>query len=644
MKLFTSDHKHAYKQIRNYLAGRFVGATRDEALLEEVLKCLFCKVTLNENGYDGRGLDEIAIAKTYRNVFSELKRSLATVFSGDEEILLDPVSIAYVDDLLNQVEVENPLRDPFGDLYEVFAGPTIKGKEGQFFTPQNAVGLLISLVDLQPDERVIDPACGAGSFLSAAAKHMMKLGMPREEIVNHVFGIDKDSYLARLATCRLAPLMKTQPNVYCGDSLAWTTETNEELPLEMGNFDVVLANPPFGSKIISASVDVLKGFDLGYKWKFDSKSQRYIKTETLPKNVPPQVLFIERCLSLVRPGGRIGIVIPESLVSGKSYRHVVQYIRERAEIKAVVGMPESLFKTSGKGGTHTKTCLVFLEKAESSKNGQSKSVVFMAEAKWCGHDSRGRLIEYDDLPEIRKNYSLHTKGRRLEPSHLGYAIRQTDLVDNILAPRYYDLEVAAELSALAKTHHLMKVSDLVSSGLLQITTGHEVGKLAYGTGPIPFVRTSDISNWEIKIDPKHRVSEEIFLGLKQKQDVRPGDILMVKDGTYLIGTCAFVTKYDTKIVFQSHLYKLRITNHDRLSPYLLIAVLGSSLVRRQIQAKRLSQDIIDSLGSRIQELVLPIPKAESTRNMITQKVERAINERIEARELTRQACEDVLRA
>lgn len=190
----------------------------------------------------------------------------------------------------------------------------------------------------------------------------------------------------------------------------------------------------------------------------------------------------------------------------------------------------------------------------------------------------------------------------------------------------------------------MKVSDLVSSGLLQITTGHEVGKLAYGTGPIPFVRTSDISNWEIKIDPKHRVSEEIFLGLKQKQDVRPGDILMVKDGTYLIGTCAFVTKYDTKIVFQSHLYKLRITNHDRLSPYLLIAVLGSSLVRRQIQAKRLSQDIIDSLGSRIQELVLPIPKAESTRNMITQKVERAINERIEARELTRQACEDVLRA
>ncbi|MGQ4809970.1 hypothetical protein NKDENANG_03413 [Candidatus Entotheonellaceae bacterium PAL068K] len=82
-----------------------------------------------------------------------------------------------------------------------------------------------------------------------------------------------------------------------------------------------------------------------------------------------------------------------------------------------------------------------------------------------------------------------------------------------------------------------------------INTGHEVGKLAYGTGPIPFIRTSDIANWEIKLDPKHAVSTEIYEGFKDRQDVQAGDILMVRDGTYLVGTCAIVSKADTAIVY-----------------------------------------------------------------------------------------------
>jgi hypothetical protein len=124
---------------------------------------------------------------------------------------------------------------------------------------------------------------------------------------------------------------------------------------------------------------------------------------------------------------------------------------------------------------------------------------------------------------------------------------------------------------------------------------------------VPFVRTSDISNWEIKRDPKHCVSDEVFEALASKQDVRAGDILMVRDGTYLIGTCAFVTEYDTRIVFQSHMYKLRVKKPQRLSPYLLLAALSSEPVQKQIQAKRFTQDIIDSLGDRITELFVEEP-------------------------------------
>jgi type I restriction enzyme M protein len=157
------------------------------------------------------------------------------------------------------------------------------------------------------------------------------------------------------------------------------------------------------------------------------------------------------------------------------------------------------------------------------------------------------------------------------------------------------------------------------------------------------VRTSDISNWEIKRDPKHCVSDEDFGLLARKQDVRAGDILMVRDGTYLIGTCAFITEFDTRIVFQSHMYKLRVKQPHRLSPYLLLAVLSSEPVQQQIQAKRFTQDIIDSLGDRITELVLPLPKSKATRKRITDAVEKSILERVASRELARQACLDVVR-
>ncbi len=113
--------------------------------------------------------------------------------------------------------------------------------------------------------------------------------------------------------------------------------------------------------------------------------------------------------------------------------------------------------------------------------------------------------------------------------------------------------------------------------VLSISTGDEIGKLAYGTGTIPFIRTSDISNWELKADPKHGVSREIYESLRDKQDVQAGDILMVKDGTYLIGTCAIVSEADREMLCQSHLYKIRVNkNSYGLNPYLLSSIVKFS--------------------------------------------------------------------
>src|SRR5262249_53467682 len=157
---------------------------------------------------------------------------LPRVFESSEELLLDPASLAYVDQRLDSIEIDNPKRDLFGDAYEAFTSNGFRGQEGQFFTPQNAISLLVSIVNPEPGERVIDPACGAGGFLSGVARHLLTRGAEQKLVASTVFGVDKDRYLVGLAASRLALLTLLSSNVFCGDSLSWKGENTEDFRLE----------------------------------------------------------------------------------------------------------------------------------------------------------------------------------------------------------------------------------------------------------------------------------------------------------------------------------------------------------------------------------------------------------------------------
>lgn len=639
--------KQVFRDIRNYLAGQFVGATRDEVLLGEVLKCLFCKLYLETSGRTDGNADRDAFeaAQFYRSIFAKVRGDFPEIYAENEEILLDPPSVERVMRAL-YFPLLDAKSDPIGDAYEVFAGSETRSQSGQFFTPRNVTDLLVRAIDPQPGETIVDPACGAAGFLASVARLYRMRGLSTEQVAKEArnfHGIEKDRYLVNLARVHVSLLTKGHPQIKCADSLSFMTDLGKPLvdSIPVDGYDVVLTNPPFGVKIVAASPETLRKLDLGRKWEYDKGDDTWKAGSEIRAQVPPQVLFIERCVSLVRDGGRIGMVLPESVLSNKSYRFVVEYIRSKCSIQAVIGMPEALFKTSGKGGTHTKTCLLILNKNEGKKKQGTK--LFMAEAKWCGQDSRAREIPHDDLPKIADQFEDFKKKKKLDPSALGFAMDQSSIQDNVLCPRYYDPELDAELEGLSESHHLVRFGDLVKEKVISMMTGDEVGKLAYGTGEIPFVRTSDLSGWEIKADPKHCIDRELFVTLSRKQDVQPNDILMVKDGTYLIGTCAIVTTYDREIVFQSHIYKMRIAKNDYgLNPHLLLAILGSTLVQRQIRAKQFTQDIIDSLGERIHELLLPIPKSDEHRTRITTMVEKVIEDRIEARELARRARLEVL--
>jgi type I restriction enzyme M protein len=656
--------KAIFRDIRNNLAGMAVGATRDEALAREIINILFCKIW-DETDKAPEELVSFAadLGDTPEKVRdrivglfnSKVKVEFADVFDATDAITLDADSVLYIVGELQNYALTQANREAIGDAFEVFIGPALRGAEGQFFTPRNVVQAMIDFLDPEPEEMLIDPACGSGGFLTVALEHAWKklelraqdrewsgetLGRKqRETAQRYLHGIDKDNFLAKVTKAYMAILGDGRGSVFCDNSLArpvdWTPELQADVRL--GTFDVVVTNPPFGRKIVVRGEEILGQYDLAKRWRSDAAGDLEATSDSYDRQ-SPQLLFVERCIQLLKPGGRLGIVLPESIFGMPKYRYVVEFISRHADILAIAAMPEELFQPY----THAKTCLVFLRKRASDETPDDYSIL-MADARWCGHDSMGNpsirtnpttgaTILLDDLPTISKRFAaLNDDPSRQRIDHLGFRVRRSELINQVLVPRYYDPDLKADLESMKDTHDLVMVSDLVASGALQISTGLEVGKMAYGTGPVPFIRTSDFSNWELKADPKHAVSELIYRALSAKQDVAEHDIFLVRDGTYLVGTSCILTASDTHILFAGGLYKLRAAM-PALDPYLMLALLNMPIVKRQFRAKRFTRDIIDTLGRRVYEVVLPMPRDSRERQEIGVAMKRIIETRARLRE------------
>jgi hypothetical protein len=202
---------------------------------------------------------------------------------------------------------------------------------------------------------------------------------------------------------------------------------------------------------------------------------------------------------------------------------------------------------------------------------------------------------------------------------------------DILVPKYYDPELIERAKAFRTRCDLRSIEELMSDGVLSLDTGDEIGRLNYGTGSIPFIRTSDLGSFELKADAKHGVSAAVYTGFKDTQDVKPDDILLVRDGTYLVGSSALVFGQDAPLLYCGGINKLRSLKRDALSPYLLYALLNIPFVREQMRRKQFTRDIIDTLGHRLKEVLLPIPKDPAVRSEISEHVAELCRGRVRGR-------------
>lgn len=414
-----------FTDIRNHLAANATGITRDTAIATEIPRILFCKfydeLTKKPEEqlvfFAGRDESESVVKARIDSLFSEVKREGHKIFEPDERILLDPQSLHYVVRVLQRYEISEAGRDVVGEAFETFIGPTLRGEEGQFFTPRNLVRLMVRMVNPQPNELLIDPACGTGGFLVVALGHVWdklkakgKSNSQTESAVRRsktkatetIMGLEKDQFLQKIARIYMAILGDGSGTVFCENSLAsretWSSETQSKVRL--GTFDVVVTNPPFGARIPVRGDAILSQYDLGYEWKTKKRAGQvdYFRTHKLKDAESPQILFIERCLDLLREGGRMAIVLPEGILGNATTGYVRKFIRDEADVVAVVDCPLETFLPS----TPTKVGILVLQKTGQ----RSRRHVFMATADRCGHDRRGipllrpdRTLD-DDFPVV----------------------------------------------------------------------------------------------------------------------------------------------------------------------------------------------------------------------------------------------------
>lgn len=420
--------KTIFKVMRNYLAPNAVGVTRDENLAQQLINLIFCKIydekyTKPNDMVNFRcGVKENAsdVRDRILNIFERVKERYQDVITKEDSIDLDANSVAYVVSQLQRYCLLEASRDAVGDAFEIFIGHALKGAQGQFFTPKNVVKMIVDMMDIKPKDKIIDPCCGSGGFLVEALKDVWiksekmykELGWPEREIeiekqkiaIENFRGIDKDDFLSKVCKAQMAILGDGRGGVFCENSLEnpenWQRKTQDKISL--GNFDVLLTNPPYGSKIKIDDKEILKQFELACKWKQDKDNGEWIKGK-LKDNDTPQNLFIERCIDFLKPGGRMALVLPDGIFGNDGLGYIRNYIINHGRVLAVVDLPKETFQPH----TSTKTSVLIVQKYADSNDRENKLPVFMAVCETCGHDRRGNIIEnqIDDISLVATEFN-----------------------------------------------------------------------------------------------------------------------------------------------------------------------------------------------------------------------------------------------
>lgn len=448
-------------------------------VFEEVFKLIFTK--LYDEMYCFRGRHKhlrfrnsntaAQLKANIQALFDDARKQWPGVFSEDEKIKLGPEHLQVCVGSLEEWKLFNSNLDVIDEAFEYLVNKSSKGEKGQYFTPRWVIDLCVKMMNPHESETVIDTACGSAGFTVHAIFHVWKQiledeGLPvshlftmeakpqrcKDYVENQVFAIDFDEKSVRVARCLNLIAGDGQTNVLHLNTLDWIKwderiKQDEDWRDTYGegwkklkrlraarndnrafSFDVLMANPPFAGDIKQS--DMLSPYELGHK-----------ANGKLETKVGRDLLFIERNLDFLRPGGRMAVVLPQGRFNNASDKRVREFIAERCRILAVVGLHPNTFKPH----TGTKTSVLFVQKWNDDTSDlryhcpkADDYPIFFATQKLESKDTSGEKI-----------YVTDGKGGRLRDRH-GHDVVQHDFFNHDGLTQDGIAEAFAEFAAKEK--------------------------------------------------------------------------------------------------------------------------------------------------------------------------------------------------
>ena len=352
-----------------------------------------------------------------------LGKAAEGVFPEESKILLSPSHLAVCVSTLQDIKLFNNNLDVVDDAFEYLMSKAQKGEKGQYFTPRYVIDMCVKMMNPTTKDKIIDTACGSSGFTVHSIFKVWKdirreKGLPEGDgftaaeripeetnfVRDNVFAIDFDEKTVRVARTLNLIAGDGQTNVLHLNTLdysRWGETTKQEDWIDTYNegfkklkklqpagvkdysqfqFDLVMANPPFAGDIKENTI--ISHYELGKnsagKWQ---------------NKVGRDVLFIERNLNFLKPGGRMAIVLPQGRFNNSSDKYIREFIAERCRILAVVGLHGNVFKPH----TSTKTSVLFVQKWDDELCPKKEDYpIFFATMQKQSKDNSGDKIYVKD--------------------------------------------------------------------------------------------------------------------------------------------------------------------------------------------------------------------------------------------------------
>jgi len=386
-KLFATYLAYKSKQIAH-----FPLESADDVALIESLQAAFAEVAMlpSYRNETGASIFGSAPSLSLRALDGLIARKIVSLVRYSIDTALANSGLARPFDIINEA-FGHFVRDNFRGNIE----------DAQYMTPPEVVDFMVQIALDDLDRRqlssskedgdllVVDPSCGVGSFLTSFNQQYALRGLKRPL---RLFGQDKVERMVRLSKINLELFGNQQGAITIGNSLF----AGSPLDRLNGKVDLILTNPPFGARFDAADIALCSG------------NLSIFSTPRLSaRTIDSELLFIDRDLSLLREGGRLLIVVPDSAVSSSGPASIVrQYIRKNATLQAIIELPPVTF---AQAGTRTRTVVLYVEKTNPKKS--AKPVLF-AKAEQLGFDVKSRKgvqikvsSGNNDLTSIRAAYS-----------------------------------------------------------------------------------------------------------------------------------------------------------------------------------------------------------------------------------------------